>query len=271
LAAGGEHPKIETVDLRIGQPGLGAPNSAPQLAATLYLPPETNLRPIPGLLVGHGAGSNRHRHAAFCLRAAAEGLAVLAFDFRGHGESEGSVDGRLDDDVVAAAEELRRRPGVRADRIGYRGSSMGSLYGVHAARRARLAALALLCPADEAVLLEGLDGLEAENGRLNKAEELHLDVEKLRHSLESRDVRAAAADVLCPVLLLHARGDTVVPLAVGLALAQHLTGPTEVIIFPGGDHTSLQGSAAVHKRVSLWLSSTLGQDPEASYGPNSLV
>jgi len=263
LAPGGGHPRIDTVELRIGRPGPGAPNGAPRLTGTLYLPPETALRPVPGLLVGHGAGSDRHRHAAFCLRAAAKGLAVLAFDFRGHGESEGSVDGRLDDDVVAAADALRARPGVWADRIGYRGSSMGSLYGVHAARRARLAALALLCPADEAVLLQGLNDLASEGGWPERAEELRLDVEGLRHSLESRDVRAAAAGVLCPALLLHARGDPVVPLSVGLALAQHLAGPTEVVILPGGDHTSLQGSAAIHERVSSWLSSTLRQHPAA--------
>ena len=57
-----------------------------------------------------------------------------------------------------------------------------------------------------------------------------------------------------PVLLVHARGDVVVPLEHSLTLAAALAGPTDLVILAGGDHTSAQSSPVVHERVIRWLS-----------------
>ncbi len=241
-----------------GTPGGGraradASAQAPRLAATLYLPADAG-HPLPGLLVGHGAGSRRDRHASFCRTAAAHGLAVLAFDFRGHGESEGRVDGRLDEDVVAAARALRRHPAVSGP-IGYRGSSMGAYNGVLAARAARLDALALLCTADETVLSSGLDRLE--RGDFEEPAAMRVDVPATRRALAGHDLMAEAAKIRTPALLLHARGDDVVPIVVSLRLAGALAGPAEVLLLPGGDHSALQSDPTVHERVATWLGDTL--------------
>jgi dipeptidyl aminopeptidase/acylaminoacyl peptidase len=257
---------VRTLEVRIE--GLGPADrtggeaaAAPRLAGTLYLPSDGPAGPIsagrPGLLVGHGAGSRRQRHDDFCRVAAACGMVVLAFDFRGHGESQGLVDGHLADDVVAAAQELRRHPQVDPARLGFRGSSMGGNCGIHAAGRAGLAALAVLCPASEAVLLKGLRELEAGSDWPQKELELRMDGRAMHQALGAQDIYTAARSLTCPVLLLHCRGDRVVPLEVSLDLAQALAGPAEVVIVPGGDHTSLQGTPAVHRRVAAWLSEEL--------------
>lgn len=96
-----------------------------RLAALLYLPAGLDPAPAdaaaqaPGLIVGHGAGSRASRHAEFCREACRRGFAVIAPDFRGHGDSEGRADGPLEQDVLAAAHFLRSLPGVDAANICY--------------------------------------------------------------------------------------------------------------------------------------------------------
>ena len=108
---------------------------------------------LPGLVVAHGAGSRASRHEAFCIEAQRQGFAVLAIDLRGHGDSDGSADGPLELDILAAADYLRHHPEVDPARIYYRGSSMGGFYGLKAATRPVFAAVALVCPASERDLL----------------------------------------------------------------------------------------------------------------------
>jgi pimeloyl-ACP methyl ester carboxylesterase len=84
-----------------------------------------------GLVLGHQLGSGRCTARAFAGR----GYQVLAFDFAGFGDSEhGSGDDRVDTDVVAAAQQLRRRG---ADRIVLVGSSTGGTAVLSAATRVR--------------------------------------------------------------------------------------------------------------------------------------
>ncbi len=236
----------------------GCPEAEPPLlAGTFFVPTPASSDPagqtrFPGLVVGHGAGSNRHRHASFCQIACTVGMTVLSIDFRGHGESTGLVDGPLEADVVASAAVLRRHPSVHGGPIGYRGSSMGGFYGLRAAPEAAFAALCLLCPASEAVLLRGLTSFD-EDTLAARGLSLRADIEALRAWLEASDSLAVAARVSDPVLLVHARGDDVVPLDHSLALAAALAGPVETMILPGGGHGTAQASPELHRRTSEWL------------------
>lgn len=103
--------------------------------------PGNDVRPrAPGLVVGHGAGSQAARHEEFCREACRQGFVVLALDFRGHGNSMGTGDGPLEQDVLAAVHFLRDHPAVDGQRICYRGSSMGGFYGLKAQPEAGFAA-----------------------------------------------------------------------------------------------------------------------------------
>lgn len=258
IAAG----RITTEEIRLVSPLAHRADhdrvAPPSLAATLYLPAGRahRLEPPPGLIVGHGAGSRRGRHERFCRIACEAGFAVLAIDFRGHGESVGDLDGPAESDIVAAAEWLRRDSRIDGDRLCYRGSSMGGYYGVMAAAVTDFAAAALICPAGEQVLLEGLQRAECEEERRDLADrglELRLDLPAMRRHLESHAILEAARRVHCPVLLLHARGDAVVPLAHTLLLAEAFAGSVDIWIRPGGDHSSMQGSDDLHRAMARWL------------------
>jgi dienelactone hydrolase len=66
-----------------------------RLAADLWLPRDTGFeKPLPGLLLVHGRGDTKeHMNVAYAPRFAALGVAVMTFDHRGWGESEGRVTG----------------------------------------------------------------------------------------------------------------------------------------------------------------------------------
>jgi pimeloyl-ACP methyl ester carboxylesterase len=222
----------------------------------------------PGLVVGHGAGSHRGRHDRFCRTACDAGFVVLALDFRGHGESEGVADGPLELDLLSAARFLRETEGVDAASIAYRGSSMGGFYGLQAAPAAGFSALALVCPASRAVLLEAVkraeQATEEDDGAApapprraqdsDQTPPARWDLPAMRRYLERVRERTAAGKVTCPVLILHARGDDVVPLEHSLVLARHLPGEVTIDILPGGSHTSAQHDSELHRFTAHWLS-----------------
>lgn len=251
---------IHTEELRFrSRPAGPADDSELILAGTIFLPAGADHRDpaLPGLVVGHGAGSNRRRHEAFCRTACSEGMVVMALDMRGHGESGGEANGPLHHDITAAADLLRSHPLVDANRIGYRGSSMGGYYGLRAALDSRFAALALLCPAHEGILLQALDNPPPPQEMESRGLKAHFAVEESRLYLQGRDIMEEAEDLNIPTLLAHARHDDVVPVEVTLELAKRLRGDTEVIILGAGDHSSLQSDARMHRRVAAWLKNRL--------------
>jgi dipeptidyl aminopeptidase/acylaminoacyl peptidase len=246
-----------------------------RLAAYLYRPQgghsdtPTPAPQVPGLVVGHGAGSRASRHEQFCLEACRHGFAVLALDFRGHGDSAGSGDGPLELDVLAAVRYLREHPAVDPRLICYRGSSMGGFYGLKAAARAAFAAMVLLCPASETTMLRAIvddedsdarrdteapEGTDTSAGVESPGDAIpRWDMPRLRAYFERQSTGTLAAQVACPVLLIHARGDDVVPLEHSLMLARHMRTDTTVLALEGGSHTTAQQDPSIHVYSAAWL------------------
>jgi dipeptidyl aminopeptidase/acylaminoacyl peptidase len=227
-----------------------------ELAATLYLPDNPGSAPkAPGLVVGHGAGSRRSRHHQFCKEACSGGFVVLALDFRGHGESSGFADGPLELDLYAAAAFLRAQPSVDPGKLCYRGSSMGGFYGVKASPQAKFAAMALLCPATESVVLHAIDEREVvgDTAADPGAQPPRWDVDKLRDYFEEQKILMLARQVQCPVLLVHARDDEVVPFTHTLLLTQNLLVDTTLLALAEGTHTTAQHDPSIHLYTIDWL------------------
>jgi pimeloyl-ACP methyl ester carboxylesterase len=88
-----------------------------------------------GLVLGHQLGSDLCEWLPQARAFARRAYRALVFDFAGFGDSQhGPADTRVDTDVVAAAEQLRRHG---ADRIVLIGSSMGGTAVLSAATRIR--------------------------------------------------------------------------------------------------------------------------------------
>ncbi|MBI5106628.1 MAG: alpha/beta hydrolase [Solirubrobacterales bacterium] len=181
-----------------------------------------------GVVVLHGAGSRKESHFDFARAARASGLAALVFDARGHGSSDGPMDGRMLKDVATMAGVLRREAGVGA--VGLRGSSMGGWTALAAAAGAGAGAVVAVCPASGEGLLRGLRA-----GRF----EFDADPEALAPVFERADLAGAAATLGPRLLLLHAEGDETVPVEHSREL--HAAAPaSKLVAIPGGHHRSIQ-------------------------------
>jgi uncharacterized protein len=200
------------------------------LSYSLWLPAA---QPRGGVVVLHGAGSCKENHYDFARAATAADLGAIVFDQRGHGESEGPMDGRAIDDVAAMAALLRARIGHAGGvQIALRGSSMGGYLALVCARRAEASAVVAICPASAEGLRRGL----AERRFDFEADESALDA-----FLAAHDPRDALAALETPVLLLHAEGDERVPVQHSRELAELMRSPTSrLITVPGGHHRSVQ-------------------------------
>lgn len=144
-----------------------------RLAGHLYVP--SALAPgerRPAVLLCHGfAGFKELLLPPYGRRLAAEGFVVLAFDYRGFGDSEGEA-GRLvpPDQVVDirnALTYLQSRPEVDGARLALWGSSFGGANAVYAAavdRRVKAVAAQLTFASGRRMILGGLG--EPEKARL---------------------------------------------------------------------------------------------------------
>jgi alpha-beta hydrolase superfamily lysophospholipase len=201
------------------------------LAYSLWLPPPEKVT-LGGVVVLHGAGSCKESHHDYARALLAAGLAAVTFDQRGHGDSDGRLDGRALTDVATMASLLRcacERPELP---IALRGSSMGGCLAVLAARLVDARGVVAICPASPEGLRHGLRA-----GRFQFA----ADLAALDELLSGSDLHAAVEALTVPLLLLHAAGDEVVPVQHSRELASRVRSEgSRLIVVPGGHHRSIQ-------------------------------
>jgi len=193
------------------------------LAYSLWLPEG---EPEGGVLIVHGANSSKESHYEFARACRSMGLAAVAFDQRGHGESEGALGGGALDDAEAVASLLPPGP------VAVRGSSMGGYVALLAAERMGADAVVAICPASHEHLLRGLR---------NDDFELQADRPALEAFLERHDLMRVVERMRAPLLLMHAEGDEQVPVEYSESLYR-AAGMEEkrLLKLPGGHHRSIQ-------------------------------
>lgn len=186
------------------------------------------------LLICHGNGGNisdagRPYHYAG-LRAA--GLSLLAFDYRGYGESEGTpTEPGLYLDAEAAYRFLRDSLGVPPGRIVLFGHSLGSAVAVELARRAPAAGLIL-------------DG--ALTSVHDRAQEIY-PIVPVRWLASSRYAsREKIGELALPKLFLHAERDEVIPIGHGRRLFAAALEPKRFIPLAGGHADAFETDSAVY-------------------------
>ena len=191
------------------------------LAYTLWLPDRD---PEGGLLMVHGAGSQKENQHDIARAARSVGLAAVCFDQRGHGESDGALGANAVDDVAAVA-SLLPRP------LALRGTSMGGCLALVASETVKPEAIVAICPASPEGLLYGL-----------RARMFSFRADpSVEPFLESIDLGAIVARSQIPLLLMHAEGDERVPVAHSRELYARAGAPVKKLITPpGGHHRSIQ-------------------------------
>jgi alpha-beta hydrolase superfamily lysophospholipase len=234
------------------------PNAAPRpasergrdrgLAYELWLPEARP--PWPGVVVLHGAGSRKENHADFGRLASGMGWAALAYDQRGHGDSEGEMSPAALTDAARMARLLAGVEGVDPERVCVRGSSMGGLVAIHAAATASAVRGAIaICPAAESGLVR-----ELRRGGL----EMRADADALIPWLQEHDLRDAVALMGAkPLILLHARGDDVIPAQWSEKLYERAGEPRKLVVVPGGHHRSVQHDPELQGTALRWIERAL--------------
>ena len=174
------------------------------------------------LLICHGNAGNlsefdRPVHYAGLHRL---GLSLLAFDYRGYGESGGvpSEQG-LYHDADAAYRYLRESRGVPADRIVVFGHSLGSAVAIDLASRVTVAGL----------IVEG-----AFTSAVDRGQELYPYIPVRRIARSRFGSLDKVAGIAVPKLFLHATRDEVIPLAHGRRLFDAAREPKTFVELEGG-------------------------------------
>lgn len=134
----------------------------------LHLPKDSTEK-VPGIVICHPHpryGGDMHNNVVLGLteRLTKDGFAVLRFNFRGVGGSEGVFDwgGGETDDADAALETLSLRDEVDGSRIGIAGYSFGAAVAIQSATDSTTAhaVAAIACPAPQFRAFSGMELLQ---------------------------------------------------------------------------------------------------------------
>ncbi len=211
------------------------------LAYALFAPPGDALG---GIVILHGAGSSKESHYDYARHARRLGLATIAFDLRGHGESEGELGDGVVGDIRTMASLLPSRP------LALRGSSLGGYLALTAAGEVGARAVVAICPGEAEALRRGV-----RDGRFDA----RIDTSGFDAYLRGHDATAAVAALTAAMLLLHAEGDEVVPVEHSRALFAAASMPTRrLITVPGGHHRSLQHDEELQALSLRFVARALG-------------
>jgi uncharacterized protein len=220
------------------------------LSYSLWVPERTARG---GVLILHGAGSCKENHHDFARASLAAGLAALVFDQRGHGASDGAMDGRVLDDVAGMAALLRSSIGGPQQPVVLRGSSMGGYLAIVAAPVVHARGVVAICPASAEGLRRGLG---------TGAFEFRADVDELAALLSEHELDDTVASTEIPILLLHAEGDERVPVGHSRELASRLrSGESRLVTVPGGHHRSIQHDPELSGLSLRWIARVLDASP----------
>lgn len=223
-------------------PQLGERNG---LAYALFLPAGEARG---GIVICHGAGSAKESHFDFARAARGAGLAAVAFDARGHGESSGDFGPSAFADVLEMVDLLRGT----TPHVALRGSSMGGFQALHAAALADppVAAVVAICPAPEDLLLRGVRA-----GRFD----FRVDRAQIEPWLRTLDIRAAVASLAgrTAIMFMHAEGDEQVPYTISQELFEAAGEPKRLLLVPGGHHRSLQHDGEMQAETLRFIAKAL--------------
>lgn len=199
-----------------------------KISGVLHLPEKKN---APCIIASHGLLSSKESEKYIALgdKLSQEGIAMLRFDFRGIGESEG----RMEDDTVSrrildlgsAIEFIRLRRDL-GSRIGLLGSSLGGYVSlIKASQEEKIRAVVIWATPFH------LDDLKANPG----TEGHPLPEEAFFEDLPKHRLLPLLPKV-SNCLVIHGEKDELVPVDQAWEIFHSLSAPKEIHILEGADH-----------------------------------
>jgi hypothetical protein len=213
-----------------------------RISGILHLPEQKNPRCV---IASHGllSGKNSEKYIALGEQISREGMAMLRFDFRGIGESEGREEDNTISkkiaDLSSAIDFIRTYP-ILGNRIGLIGSSLGGLLSlIKASGDKQIKAVVIW-----ATPLH-LDDL----GSKKQEEDYPLPPEAFFEDLPKHRLLPLLHKV-SNCLVIHGEEDELVPLDQALGIFYNLSVPKEIHVIGGADHR-LTGPAHRQRAIEL--------------------
>lgn len=233
---------------------------------------------VPAILICHGfAGNKCGRHGMYvnlAKRLSKNGIAVLRIDFRGSGDSEGSLpDMSLEtevSDALLGLKYLENLPYVDPSRIGLMGRSLGGAVAVITASRYKnTKSLSLWAPVFHAEQWKNewkaaqiklsrnipLEHAMRFNGHV-AGREFVKQIFEMRLDHELKQIEHV------PLLHIHGEKDNIVSIEHAdhyLRCREHVIGKTRFVRLPHGDHdfTVWEAQEKAMEETTLWFQETL--------------
>jgi pimeloyl-ACP methyl ester carboxylesterase len=218
----------ETGDPRVTRHSIACGDR--RLDAVLVRP--RNSPALASVLLCHGIGEQVEHWYRVQQILAGNGVASLVFDYSGYGRSQGWFSaGNAEQDSIAAFHLLERLTAPLP--VSLLGLSLGS--GISAAIVHRI-------PAHRLVLLGAFTSLR------NAAVSIFLPRAFASAVLDTWNTRAALAQCIVPLLLVHGEKDQLFPPTMAEELAASCASPCKLVIVPGLGHNE----PFYHPRQSYW-------------------
>lgn len=186
------------------------------------------------------------------------GVAALTLDGPGQGETSFKLPvthewGRVAGAVIDA---LERRDDVDGRRVGIVGQSLGAFYApLAAAGEPRLKGCIANCgPFDWSKTLPKMPRVSQETFRVRSHSRT---IEEAYERGKLLTLEGRSQNIRCPLLVVFGAGDRLISPADGERLAQTASGPTELVIYPEGNHVCFNISYKFRPLTGDWMANVL--------------
>lgn len=208
---------------------------------------------VPVIVFFNGNAMTVYGAEALYERMARMGAEVVVYDYRGYGFSEGTADvAAFRRDALSIFDKVvREYPGRRVVVYGY---SLGTAMAAHVAAERKVGGLVLAAAfasaAEELPVFARRMGLSAEEiGALTPDDEAKLAFDEVAMVREAGERNSGA-----PLLMLHGRDDTLVPMAQGREVFQ--ASPVKqkrFVEIPGADHRETVFAEVAFRALGVFL------------------
>jgi len=232
--------------------------------------------PVPGAVLCHGFGADQSVMESSARLLVNKGIATVIFDLRGHGLSEGCLDGNYYEDVIDAWKMLTGLPEVDSSRVALIGHSLGALSSILAARKIKKpkVIVALSCPADIsgivykyysrkaiALLMRMVTIIWKISIRLNGLK-VKVDWKKFLGSFPQLKLSAALAELDdCAKLFVFAASDQLTPYHRFIPIYNIAPGPKQKMLTGGSHSTPLEAEILCFEWVGWTVSALASKKP----------
>lgn len=239
-------PAAESVEIRLD----GVP-----LTSYLRLPRTRLPHPCAVLIGGNDANAeDAYEFTGIC---AARGLATLAFDGPGQGETlyRGlTLSAEYHRAVSAVIDYLQSRPEIDPERIGALGRSTGGVLAAQATALDKRIRACVVWGVTYAVDVPSLPwaargGLQSLTGSRN--------MDETCERTAFMNLQGLAEKISCPLYILHGTRDPIAPLDGARRLAREAKGPTTLVLADSSVHCYHDVAAVVRPAMADWLATQL--------------